>query len=147
MKSMILRWEPSAAVHKSKCRGFFCAEIILQSVEFLHTHETCSPGVNSSIHAELYSTHTLSDTHALNAHSHIRTHTQSLTHRILVNPKHSFQLKFRHIPLIEGFALLFMGPSLEYGCFITISLVLVGPFFFFTTLHCPSSIALERRGL
>lgn len=64
-----------------------------------------------------------------------------------MNPKHSFQLKFRHIPLIEGFALLFMGPSLEYGCFITISLALVGPFFPPTTLHCPSSIALERRGL
>lgn len=56
------------------------------------------------------------------------THTHIHTQSYLVNPKHSIQLKFRHIPLIEGFALLFMGPSLEYGSFLTISLVLVEPF-------------------
>lgn len=76
-------------------------------------------------HANLGSIHLFMQ--SLSALTHTQSHTH--THRILVNPKHSFQLKFRHIPLIEGFALLFMGPSVEYGCFITISLVLVGPFF------------------
>lgn len=80
---------------------------------------------NWSIHAGLYCT--LTQTHTLTHLTLTTTHTH--TNRILVNPKHSIQLKFRHVPLIEGFALLFMGPSLEYGCFITISLVLVGAFF------------------
>lgn len=62
--------------------------------------------------------------HHVRTRAHAHTHTEGF----LVNPKHSIQLKFRHIPLIEGFALLFMGPSLEYGSFITISLVLVEPF-------------------
>lgn len=98
-----------------------------------------------SIHPFMQSFTAHSCTHTLKPHSHIQPHTH--THRNLVNPKHSFELKFRHIPLIEGFALLFMGPSLQYGCFITIGLVLAGLFFFCTALHCSSSTAVQRRGL
>lgn len=55
--------------------------------------------LNSSVHAE----------HATQGSLHLfmrrfATQARGVAHRILVNPKHSFQLKFRHIPLIEGFA-------------------------------------------
>lgn len=77
--------------------------------------------------------------------------TYNHIHRILVNPKHSIQLKFRHIPLIEGFALLFMGPS--FGIWLLYNYppsACRGFFFGFyssTALHCLSGTALERRGL
>lgn len=40
-----------------------------------------------------------------------------------------------------------MGPSLEYGCFITISLVHVGPFFHYTTLSFQRCFGTQRTDL
>lgn len=63
-----------------------CIQVLQILIKFLHAHAVRQ----GSIHLECT--------------FNTNIHTFSVTHRILVNPKHSFQLKFRHIPLIEGFA-------------------------------------------
>lgn len=75
---MIPWWKQSAAVHKLKF------SFLTESVEFLHIHGTCKPGVNSSIHAELYSTlmHAHTQTHMhltlIDTYNHI--HTRKVSH-------------------------------------------------------------------
>lgn len=74
--------------------------------------------------------HTQPHTHALNPHSHTQTDTHTESHtQDPCESKTFLSAQVQARPPNRGVCTFIHGPSLEYGCFITISLVLVGPFF------------------
>ena len=72
-------------------------------------------------------------THTLrHPHSHIQPHTHTHTHTHTQDPCESktfLSAQVQAHPPNRGVCAFIHGAFLEYGCFITISLVLVGPFF------------------